>query len=302
MADRLRVVTVSDRLPAGLLGLAAWDALRTGPAYAPDLDSAPAQAVRAAGIELRRGIPTEGVVLLTEQEWADVELDAEVIVGSWDPPGARLLDVVSVIDRLLSDDGCPWDREQTHQSLMPYLLEETYEAYQALQDDDSEALREELGDVLFQIVFHSRIAPGWAIDDVAAGLAEKLVRRHPHVFGETEVSGADEVVANWHEIKRAEKQRASVLDGVPAALPALMLAEAVRRKAARAGVPADLLPSGDSLAARLFTMAADDAEGALHEVASRFRADVGAAETAARADGVDPAELDAEGWRRYWAR
>lgn len=198
--------------------------------------------------------------------------ELEVVFGSWDPPGARLLDVVSTMDRLRSPGGCPWDAQQTHESLMPYLLEEAYEAYQALEDHDLTALREELGDVLLQVVFHARLAQeesapvedgstlpvgdespsgvdqpaftggGWSIDDVAGDLVDKLVRRHPHVFAGVAVSGADEVHANWQEIKRAEKRRTSVTEGVPLALPALLLAATLQRKAAQVGLPDQLEP------------------------------------------------------------
>ena len=151
------------------------------------------------------------------------------------------------MDRLRSPGGCPWDAQQTHDSLAPYLLEEAYEAFQAIEDDDSAALREELGDVLLQVAFHARLAEErdeperWTIDDVAAGLVDKLVRRHPHVFGDVEVEGADEVITNWDAIKAAEKGRASAVDGVPMSSPALTLAQTLQRKAAKLGVPADLL-------------------------------------------------------------
>jgi len=139
---------------------------------------------------------------------------------------------------------CPWDREQTHQSLVRYLLEETYEvvdAIQALDPDDpgtDHALVEELGDLLYQIEFHATIAEQegrFTIADVADGIHDKLVRRHPHVFGEVEVSGADEVVTNWDAIKRDEKQRTSIFDGVATSQPALSYAATVQRKAAKVG-------------------------------------------------------------------
>ena len=149
--------------------------------------------------------------------------------------GARLLDLVVVMDRLRT--GCPWDARQTHESLAPYLLEETYEAIDALDSGDPGAFREELGDVLLQVVFHARVAAertdgtGYTIDDVADGIIQKLTRRHPHVFGDVTVSGAEEVKANWDAIKAAERQAASgeagsILDGIPLAQPALSLATA----------------------------------------------------------------------------
>jgi len=168
----------------------------------------------------------------------------EVVVASWDPPGARLLDAVAVMDRLRAPGGCPWDAAQTHASLAPYLIEEAHEAADALATEDSDALREELGDVLLQVLFHSRLAEEieddderWTIDDVAGGLVDKLVRRHPHVFAGVEVSGAAEVHANWDQLKLAEKAGRSVVDGVPVSAPSLARAGSLVARAARAGFP-----------------------------------------------------------------
>jgi XTP/dITP diphosphohydrolase len=165
-------------------------------------------------------------------------------------PGARLLDLVQVMDTLRQE--CPWDARQTHESLTPFLLEETYEAVDALTAGDQAALREELGDVLLQVVFHARVAQertdgtGYTIDDVADGIVSKLTRRHPHVFGDVSVSGPDDVKRNWDAIKAAERAAAgsgepvSVLDGVPLHQPALSLAAQLLRRAERAGAPAVL--------------------------------------------------------------
>jgi MazG family protein len=154
-----------------------------------------------------------------------------------DGRGRRLLDLVEVMDRLRAE--CPWDREQTHRSLATYLLEETYEVLEALDTGDRDHLREELGDLLLQVYFHARIASeeegGFDIDDVAGGIADKLVYRHPHVFAGLEVADADEVDRNWDRLKAAEKQRASVLEGIPAALPALAYADKVVGRLAKAG-------------------------------------------------------------------
>jgi XTP/dITP diphosphohydrolase len=183
-------------------------------------------------------------------------------------PGTRLLELVEVMDRLRT--GCPWDAKQTHESLAPYLLEETYEAIEALDSGDAAALREELGDVLLQVVFHARVAAerddgtGYTIDDVAGEIVSKLTRRHPHVFGDVSVSGAEEVKTNWDAIKAAEREAAtgapaSVLDGVPLAQPALSLATALQRRADRAGAPAelaDLTGAASELGAELFALAA----------------------------------------------
>jgi XTP/dITP diphosphohydrolase len=200
---------------------------------------------------------------------ADPELPdgAQILQGSADLPGAHLIDLVATMDRLRVD--CPWDARQTHASLAPHLLEEPYEALEALESGDERALREELGDVALQVVFHARIAAeredgtGFTVDDVADGIVAKLVRRHPHVFGDVTVSGPDEVKRNWDEIKRKEKtDRAersgvpvageaspSALDGVPFGQPALALAAQLQRRAARAGVPDELaqLPTEDGM-------------------------------------------------------
>jgi len=181
-------------------------------------------------------------------------VDVRVLAGtSEDVAGAVLLDAVAVMDRLRAPGGCPWDAKQTHVSLAPYLLEEAYEAYQAIEDAQPAELREELGDVLMQVLFHARVAAEatdgaagqgggrFDVDEVAAGLVSKLVRRHPHVFGDVAVAGADEVLANWDAIKAAEKGRRSVTEGVPLTQPALALAAKLQQRAHKIGVPADLV-------------------------------------------------------------
>src|SRR5262245_18888640 len=146
---------------------------------------------------------------------------------------------------------CPWDARQTHRSLAPYLLEECYEALEALEGGDDSALRDELGDVLLQVVFHARVAAertdgtGFDIDDVATGIVEKLIRRHPHVFGDVHVSGPEDVKRNWDAIKAAERggrggALPAALDSVPFGQPALSLAAQLQRRAERAGAPAEL--------------------------------------------------------------
>ena len=178
-----------------------------------------------------------------------------------DRPGAALLRLVAVIDTLRVS--CPWDARQTHESLAPHLLEECYEALDALESGDPAALRDELGDVLLQVVFHARIAAeapdgtGYTIDDVAEGIVAKLIRRHPHVFADVTVSGPEEVKRNWDAIKAAERAEAagapvSVLDTVPFGQPALSLAAQLQRRAEGAGMPgvsggsADPARTGDS--------------------------------------------------------
>jgi len=171
--------------------------------------------------------------------------EVEILHGSYDVPGARLIDLVRVMDRLRRN--CPWDQQQTHESLAKYLLEETYETLEAIDTGDRAHLREELGDILLQVAFHSRIAEEatpdlesdeeadqpWSIDDVAGDIVEKLIRRHPHVFGTVDAADAAAVEANWETIKAAEKQRTSVLEGIPLALPALALADKVLGRAAK---------------------------------------------------------------------
>ncbi|HET6560889.1 MAG TPA: MazG family protein [Marmoricola sp.] len=143
------------------------------------------------------------------------------------------------MDRLREE--CPWDREQTHRSLATYLLEETYETLEAIESGDVTHLREELGDLLLQVVFHARVAAergseGFDVDDVARGISEKLVYRHPHVFAGLEVADAAEVDRNWEALKAAEKRRSSPVEGVPVALPALAYAEKVVGRLAKAGM------------------------------------------------------------------
>jgi len=154
------------------------------------------------------------------------------------PPGSSLSRLVEIMDRLLAPGGCPWDREQTLATLVPYLVEETYEVVDALADGDPADHREELGDLLLQIVFQSelRFAEGqFGIDDVQRGIVEKLVRRHPHVFGEVEVSGSDEVLSNWDKIKKQEYGDRGVLAGLPASFPALARAQRMSEKVSKVG-------------------------------------------------------------------
>ena len=142
--------------------------------------------------------------------------------------GSELIRLVNVMDRLRSPGGCAWDAEQTHESLIKYLLEESYEFIDAIETDDRAGMREELGDVLLQVYFHSRIAQdhptdSFTIDDVAGAIADKLISRHPHVFENLEVSGTDEIIENWEAIKAREKGRTSAIDGVAMSQPALPL-------------------------------------------------------------------------------
>jgi XTP/dITP diphosphohydrolase len=264
MADRIVLLVTSPRLPAGLLSAQAWDLLRTNPVYAT-AESAHVDALRASGIDVSVGA-VDATALLDAAKAAgsvvflagangepafarDLGLrlarnpgaaELELVYGSWDPPGARLLDAVTVMDQLRVSDA--WKRQQTHESLAPYLLEEAYEAYDAILSGDYAALREELGDVLLQVVLHARLAEElpaaqrFSVDDIAGGLVEKMVRRNPHVFGDQPTEDIDEIMLQWEAAKAAEKERGSVLDGIAWSQPALSLAAKVLSRAVKVGV------------------------------------------------------------------
>lgn len=149
-------------------------------------------------------------------------------------------DLVKVMERLRGDKGCPWDRKQTRESLKPFLIEETYEVLEAIDKDDKERLKEELGDLLYQILFHAQISKErgeFNIEDVLVTSKEKMIRRHPHVFGDMKLETPEEVLKNWEAIKQAEKgeEKRSILEGVPRHLPALLRAHQLQSRAARAG-------------------------------------------------------------------
>lgn len=241
-APGLALVVVSPRVAPGLMSRSAWQVVEAASVrLCADADEPLAVAVTDADLPIQvyaAGSPAllarhlveraadDNVVWLGSADGDEGLSDAiadevsrlndpppvEVVVGSWDVPGARLLDVVAVMDRLRSPGGCPWDAEQTHESLLPYLEEEAGEYAEAVRSGDRAHMAEELGDVLLQVAFHARVAedhPGqpFDIDDVAGGLVEKLVRRHPHVFADVEVSTPEEVAANWQKIKEEEKAR-----------------------------------------------------------------------------------------------
>ena len=184
------------------------------------------------------------------------------------PRGEKVLELVAVMDRLRSPGGCPWDARQTHASLVEYLIEEAYEAVEAIESDDDPGLREELGDLLLQVVFHARIAQergddAWDIDDVAEGIVEKLIRRHPHVFADEQAETAEQVEANWHALKAKEKGRASVTDGIPENLPALVRAGKVH---SRSEVIQEQLPDVPAQERAEQLVASLDSEEALGDV------------------------------------
>jgi XTP/dITP diphosphohydrolase len=292
---RLVLLVTSPRLPAGLLSAAAWDLVRGTPVFAA-AESAQTEALRSADVEVTvvdRPPDTDAVWLARpgdEKEYPD----AEVVYGSWDPPGARLLDAVAVMDRLASPGGDPWKLQQTHQSLARFLLEEAYEAFDAILAEDHAALREELGDVLLQVLLHARLADKrrlagpaqvpahdeWDIDDVAGDLVDKMVRRNPHVFADADVHDVDAITEQWERIKAAEKARDSVLDGIAWSQPALALAAKVLSRARRAGLDVPL-PAGDGLGETLLRVAAaggEDTEGELRRAVLAYAEKVRAAE------------------------
>ena len=161
--------------------------------------------------------------------------------------GSELIRLVQVMDRLRSPGGCVWDAEQTHESLIKYLLEESYEFIDAIETEDRAGMREELGDVLLQVYFHSRIAQdhptdSFTIDDVAGAIADKLISRHPHVFENLEVSGTDEIIENWEAIKAREKGRTSAIDGVAMSQPALPLMAKLIYRAEKFGSETGIKP------------------------------------------------------------
>ena len=219
--------------------------------------------------------------------------EIELLPGSYDLPGARLLDLVAVMDRLRSPGGCPWDAGQTHESLVKYLVEESFELVEAIEEGDREMLREELGDVLLQVLFHSRIAEEhpeqpFNIDDVAGGIIDKLTYRHPHVFGDVDADTAEQVEANWDQLKAAEKQRDSVVDGVPLAQPALALAAKLHSRVAKAQLEVPV--PEDGIGGQLLTLAVQaqqqglDPEAELRAAARRYRDAVQRAEQVERAE------------------
>jgi XTP/dITP diphosphohydrolase len=299
------VVVLSRRLGA-VLPAAALPALRNASVVLAD-PSVPDELVAASGATRAvegESLPDDAVLLTLEP--------APGAVVTPEPHGAALLDAVAVMDRLRSPGGCPWDAEQTHASLLQYLVEECYELYQAIEDGDRADMREELGDVLLQVLFHARVAlesaeAPFGIDEVASGLVAKLVGRHPHVFAGTErIDTASVQESRWEELKRAEKQRTSSVDGVPLGQPAVALAAKLTSRTARAGLPDDLLPAGGGVGEELFRAAAKaklagiDPEAELRTAARRFAELVREAERTAAAQGADPHALDPETWRRAW--
>jgi XTP/dITP diphosphohydrolase len=321
VSGRLVLLVSTPRIAPGLLTREAWATLEQAYAVRGLPDEPQAAAVVEAGVTVHApdvaeqadpAVLARALVRLTEEageqpvvwvgsadgdpglsEAVAVEVtrlpeppDVELLIGSFDVPGARLLDVVAVMDRLRSPGGCPWDAEQTPASLVPYLLEEAHEAIEAIESGDPAHMQEELGDLLLQVAFQARVAQEhptqpFDIDDVAGELVDKLVRRHPHVFADVEADTPDAVAANWEVIKAQEKQhRTHPVEGVPVSLPALARAEKyVGRldKAGRSGIVDDAVASG-GLGGRLLQLVREaraegvDAEAALRETLRQLAA------------------------------
>ncbi|MFT3922813.1 MAG: nucleoside triphosphate pyrophosphohydrolase [Myxococcales bacterium] len=245
--------------------------------------------------------------------------------------GERLPELVRIMRRLLSPDGCPWDREQTLETLRPYVIEEAHEVVDAIDRKDMPNLREELGDLLLQIVFQSELAgEHFGIDDVVGAICDKMVRRHPHVFGDERAADSAAVLSRWEQLKAKEKKDRGVLDGVPVAMPALLRAQRMGEKAAHLGLDwndlagprekldeelaefdqavqagqaaeieselGDVLFAVVSLARKLSV----DPEAALRRTLERFGQRVRFVEQATRARGVNPAELPFDELDALW--
>ena len=293
VAGRLVLVTGSPRIAPGLFTRSAWQALEAaGSVLARDGEEPLAVAVAEAGVPVRpvgdhpppelartlvaaaaaEGLPVvwvgsaDGDPGLTDAIAAEVSRldeppEVELLVASWDVPGSRVLDLVAVMDRLRSPGGCPWDAEQTHESLVKYLIEEAHEAAEAIESGDREHMVEELGDLLLQVAFQSRVGeddPGspFDIDDVAGAIVEKLLRRHPHVFADGTATTPDEVEGEWERIKAQERAakgthaggeggHETLMHGIPASLPTLMAAEKVLTRWERAGGDLSAVTAGE---------------------------------------------------------
>ena len=310
---RVVLLTTSHRVAPGLLSWPAWQALREADRVLC-ADGAHPQLpyLREAGIEVAETSPTaeellsacaggrtvvvvatgEGEPALTDglarlAGSGRVSMpDLELLPASYDLPGARLLDLVQVMDRIRAE--CPWSSQQTHKGLAKYGIEEAYELVEAIEDGDRDELREELGDVLLQVVFHARIAEEdeeapFSVDDVAGTIVTKLIHRHPHVFGDATATTPEEVKEHWMRTKAVEKRRESVTDGIPLHQPGLALAAklASRVRSAHLDVP---LPASEGLGYDLLALAARaesegvDPEAALRAAARTYRDAIRAAE------------------------
>ncbi|UNO44099.1 nucleoside triphosphate pyrophosphohydrolase [Streptomyces sp. MST-110588] len=316
---RLVLLTTSHRVAPGLLSWPAWQTLRAADrVLCADPEHPQLPYLREAGIEIEvaaadarelvdycvGGARSAVVVTSADGESAltdglarlagsgrEAVPELELLPGSYDLPGARLLDLVQVMDRIRAE--CPWSGIRTHEDLAKYGLEEAYELVEAIEEGDREALREELGDVLLQVIFHARIAQDdpdepFSVDDVAGGIVDKLIHRHPHVFGEEAAETPEDVKAHWLRTKAIEKQRTSVTEGVPLGQPALALAAKLASRARTAGI--DALPPGEGIGYELLALAAraeaqgTDPETALRAAARTYRDAIREAEGAPLTD------------------
>ncbi|MDP9404877.1 MAG: nucleoside triphosphate pyrophosphohydrolase [Actinomycetota bacterium] len=276
----------------------------------------------------RLGLPEE---CITEVAWEDLDrvVEPDHLTSLWVPelaaPVGRELAAFAELVRTLRRR-CPWDREQTHASLGGHLLEEAYETVEAIESGNLAHLREELGDLLFQVVFHATLGAEegeFTLADVARGIHDKLVHRHPHVFGDVQAGTPGEVTANWDRIKQAEKGRSSVMEGIPAALPSLLYAAKVQRRAASVGFDWDSVegpfvkvdeelaelraePSEEELGDLLFSVVnvarhlGLEPEAALRVATSKFCARFAGVEALAAERGLALSELDLAGLDRLW--
>jgi uncharacterized protein YabN with tetrapyrrole methylase and pyrophosphatase domain len=295
-------------------------------AWPGGVDIVPASALDRHAFTTTRAVvialdaPVDRALLLKHYP-ADVldaaESDGFLLLPPRDPYAdlAALGTVARIAERLRAPGGCPWDREQTHASLRPHLLEEAYEALEALDRGDLETLRDELGDLLFQIAIHAQLASeegAFDLGDVSRAIGEKLIRRHPHVFAGTSLEGKD-LLVQWEQIKRGERsERTSILDGVPRSLPALLAAERLQERASRVKLrpPRIELPldidDPEFLGELLFDLVAEarergfDAETALREANERFAAHVGRVERRAKADGRELESYASEELDALW--
>ncbi|QKW07028.1 MazG family protein [Streptomyces sp. NA04227] len=332
-AGRIVLLTTSHRVAPGLLAWPAWQALHAADrvlcaqAAHPQLPY-----LREAGVLVEQEVPvarelvdwcdggrtvvvvatgegdrklTDGLATLAGSGRVTMP-ELELLPASYDLPGARLLDLVQVMDRIRAE--CPWSSRQTHEGLAKYAIEEAYELVEAIEQGDRDELREELGDVLLQVVFHARIAEeglaggeaglqeegdgeeeeeegregeeagagAFSIDDVAAGIVDKLIHRHPHVFGDETASTPEDVKAHWMRTKAEEKQRDSVTEGVPLGQPGLALAAKLGSRARGAGLDVPL-PAGEGIGYQLLALALSaeregvDPEAALRSAARAYR-------------------------------
>ncbi|KAB8164351.1 nucleoside triphosphate pyrophosphohydrolase [Streptomyces sp. 3MP-14] len=303
---RIVLLTTSHRVAPGLLSWPAWQVLHEADlVVSRDAGHPHGPYLREAGVAVRHGVPTatellsacaggRTVVVLAGAEGEPQLTDElariagsgratglpelELLPGSYDLPGARLLDLVRVMDEIRAT--CPWASVQTNEGLAPYGLEEVFELVEAVENGDRAEIREELGDVLLQVVFHARIAAEDAdepfdIDDVAGTIVAKLIRRHPHVFGDAKAETPEDVKALWFAAKAEEKARTSVTEGVPLGQPALALAAKLLGRARTAGlaVPLPETPHDAGFGYRLLALAAEaEAAGVNPETALRAAA------------------------------